>query len=90
MLPLDSGCLALPILATGGTPRPKRTWNNLGYPNLLGAPDAPSSPAPSTVLDLPGGIGRSITFTLQGLIRDDGAAGAKGVSPTNGIVVRVE
>jgi len=89
-LPLETGCLAFPIPATGGGPQPRRTWNNLGHFPLLGVPDFPSSPAPSTPLNLPEGLGARATFTLQGLIRDDGSRGRKGVSPTNGIVVRVQ
>ncbi len=89
-LPLETGCLVLPIPVTGRSPQPRRTWNNIGFGAYLGAPDEPSSPAPSTVVSLPSGLARPVTFTLQGLIRDDGSAGRRRVSPTNGIVVRIE
>ena len=65
-------------------------FNNLGKPGKLGAPDFPSSPAPSTVISKPSGIGRAIVFTVQALDVDHGTAGAKSGSVTNGIVVRVE
>ncbi len=89
-LPLETGCLVLPIPVTGRSPQPRRTWNNIGFGAYLGEPDEPSSPAPSTVVNLPNGLARPVTFTLQGLIRDDGSAGRRRVSPTNGIVVRIE
>jgi len=88
-LPFGAGLTAFPIPATGG--RPGRIWNNFGgRVRLLGAPDAPSTPAPSTVLSLGGGIGFSARFTLQGIIRDDGAAASRfPASPTNGVFVIV-
>jgi hypothetical protein len=89
-LPFGAGLLAFPIPAVGGFPQPKVTWNNFRHFGALGMPDMPSDPAPSTPLDLPGGVGFPVTFTLQALIADDGAAGEFPASPSNGVVVVVQ
>ncbi len=88
-LPLNAGCLAYNIPATGTVRLPKRTWNNLLHLPIIGNPDFASTPAPSTVFELPQGTGTRVTFTIQGLIEDRGAQGGFPVSPTNAIIVDV-
>jgi len=72
----------------GGT-QPRRRANNLGYPAILGTelwPGPPTQMAPYTLLNLPGGVGKTGTFFFQGVMRDSNAPnGQAGV--TNGIVV---
>ena len=85
---LSIGQTAMPMPLSEASPKLKRTWNNLGHPGLLGAPDFPSSPAPSTVLNKPSGLGRIGTFTFQGLILDPLSPGGV-AAVTNGIVLQV-
>jgi len=85
---LSIGRTAMPMPLSEASPKLKRTWNNIGHHELLGAPDFPSSPAPSTVLSKPSGVGRAGTFTFQGLILDPMASNGL-VAVTNGIVLQV-
>jgi len=86
-LPFGLGDSAMPMPPSGPGAHPLRTWNNLGKVGVLGAPDFPSSPAPSTVLNRPSGLGKVGTFTFQGIIRD--TASPNGVAAvTNGVVVQ--
>lgn len=64
-----------------------KIWNNLGFEHRLGVPDFPSTAAPSTVLDLPGGIQQSVRVTFQGFIEDQGSAAAGPASLTNAVVL---
>jgi hypothetical protein len=86
-LPHDLGPFCMPTVLTDGDPAGlERIWNNIGKYPLLGEPDLPSVPAPSVVFSKPAGIGRTITFFLQGIILDPGSpCGIAAV--TNGIVV---
>lgn len=81
-------------LATFPTPLNRRTpqqvvttLNNLGFEHRLGAPDAPSSPAPSILVEQP----RAATFppriTLQGFIEDVASGAAYPASLTNALVL---
>jgi len=85
---LGSTCFPTPL--TGGTPQPKKIWNNIGKYPLLGTPNYPSSPAPSTVLSKASGIGTSALFTLQGFILDNGSAANQPASITNAVTVNVQ
>jgi hypothetical protein len=73
---------------SGGHPRLRVVWNNVGRPRILGTPRFPSTPAPSVVFGAPSGVGRRLTFVLQGLILDPGARNGR-ASVTNGVVVEV-
>lgn len=85
-LPLGLGTVAFPVPLTGGAPQPRVIFNNAGHAPALGAATLPSSPAPATVIDRPGGIGRARTFTVQGIMADPGALNGR-AAVTNGIVV---
>ena len=86
-LPFGIGDAAMKMPPSGAGAQPLKIWNNIGKPGVLGAPDFPSSPAPSTVLNRPTGLGRVGTFTFQGIIRD--SASPSGIAAvTNGIVVQ--
>ena len=84
---LGNACLRMPFSPIGGA-LPKRTWNNIGKPGILGAADFPSSAAPSVALNRPGGIGMIVTFTLQGVMLDSGAPNGQ-AAVTNAVVVEV-
>jgi hypothetical protein len=88
--PAGLGTLCFPTPWRGTFPRPRRIWNNAGYPSLLGDPDLPSWPAPSTVLHLPKGHHVPIEVTLQGFIADHGSTAAIAASRTNAIVLEIE
>jgi hypothetical protein len=90
LLPKSLGTLCFPMLATGGEPQPRKTWNNLGRYRKLGSPDFPSTPAPSNVLDAPRGVGFPVTATLQGILLDNGSVAEGPASITNAVVLRVE
>ena len=83
----DLGWMSFPPPFRGG--RPIRITNQFGYDATLGASDFPSSPAPSTIGTHPG-YPQPRTFTLQGLIRDNGARVPEGVSVTNAVILKVE
>lgn len=89
-LPFGLGCSAMPTpLSPGGALlRPIEAWNNIGKPRFLGSSTLPSSPAPCTVLDLPGGLGFRATLFFQGFILDSAAPNGK-AAVTNGIVLEV-
>ncbi len=84
---LGNMCMSSP--ANGGLPTPIHIWNNLGFESILGSPDDPSDPAPSTVLSRPSGLGISVDAFFQGVMLDDGAAGGR-AAITNGIAVSVK
>jgi len=90
VLPLDLGisCKVMPPNSVPEEPQldPKKIWNNIGKPNFLGTAQLPSTPAPSTVLSKPSGVGKTLTFFLQGIELDSLAPqGQAGV--TNGVVI---
>lgn len=85
LLPARLGVFCTPTFLTDYNPhRVLRTWNNIGKENLLGAPDAASTPAPSTVFDAT--IGISIHFILQGIIVDSDAPNER-AAVTNAVLV---
>lgn len=93
-LPASLGDIALPMKLTGGTPRPRRIANSIpGSSAQLGAenwPGPPTSPAPTTLLAVPSGLGvAGVTVVFQGLVRDSRAPGAQPFAVTNGIVIEV-
>ena len=81
--------LCLPPPLSLDVPKPRVVWNNLGAPGRLGQATKPSTPAPSTVLNLNNGLGSPITATLQGIIQDDDSDSPRGLSTTNAIVLDV-
>jgi len=87
--PMDLGVMCFPTPVTGGLPQPKRIWNNIGHPEILGTPHYPSDPAPSTPLSKPGGIWFVVTVTFQGIILDDGSTARKPASITNAVILKV-
>jgi Tol biopolymer transport system component len=70
-------------------PQPAVIFNNLGFHGVFGAPRFPSTRAPSVVFARKQGLGRPMSVTLQGFIRDDGSQIPERVSITNGIVLHV-
>ncbi|MBI1853605.1 MAG: hypothetical protein HYR85_24980 [Planctomycetes bacterium] len=87
-LPMGVGriCRVTPI--NGGAGQPARIANNTGRPQAgtENWPGPQTLPAPYTLLNLPGGLGRSGTFFFQGIQFDAGSpSGLAGV--TNGILV---
>jgi len=87
--PVQLGEMCFPTPLAGGTPQPKKIWNNIGKFPQLGYPDYPSSPAPSMVLSKPSGISNPLTATFQGFIMDDGSAANKPASITNAVILKV-
>lgn len=87
-LPQGLGTTCLPTPLSGGSPRLRVIWNNTGK-SVLGAATRPSSPAPSSVLDIRRGVGRQTTFVIQGLIADPNSIGSRPASVTNALVVVV-
>jgi len=87
--PNNLGDMCFPSPLTGGTPQPKRIWNNIGKFPRLGYPDLPSVPAPSVVFSNPSGIANVRRVTFQGLILDDGSAADVPASVTNGMILRI-
>ena len=74
-----------------GPPRnlPTRTWNNLGHEPRFGTPDAPSTPAPSILIDLVEGLPNPLRVTLQGFLLDNGTIADAPLSITNAVVIHV-
>lgn len=89
-LPKNLGSMCMPLMLTGGSPQPFKTWNNIGRTNKLGVPDFPSSPAPSNVLNVPPGTPNAATATMQGIILDNGSAADGPASITNAIILKIE
>jgi len=87
--PMGLGTMCFPTPVTGGVPGPRRIWNNIGHPEILGYPHLPSTPAPSVVLYKVWGVPFVITATFQGFIFDNNSAAQKRVSITNAVILRV-
>ncbi len=79
-------CMSTPFR---GGPAPIATWNNLGAFRHLGWPTSDSRPAPSLIVASPHGVGRDVSFFVQGFIRDPRANSDLGVAITNGVQVDV-
>jgi FG-GAP repeat protein len=91
-LPVGVGDIACPTPLTGNSPRPTYIANNTGC-FFLGAehwiPQAsPTQPTPYVLLNAPTGIGRAITFYVQGII-DDADSPTRRVAVTNGVLVSI-
>jgi len=86
--PYGIGFACLPTPLDLREPAPSVIWNNTPRPRL-GRPDFPSTPAPSTVLSLPAGVGFEVDVTFQGIILDFGSAASVPASLTNAIVLEV-
>jgi len=63
----------------------RKTWNNTGDPRF-GAPDLPSSPAPSVVVRREGGVRKRGLFFVQGFV-EDAASPSGAYAVTNGILI---
>ncbi len=63
------------------------TWNNLGAESALGVPTRTSAPAPDWFFDIPNGIRRRFTGTLQGVIYDTLSRHGR-LATTNAVVIR--
>jgi len=87
--PMGLGTMCFPTPVSGGVPGPRRIWNNIGHPEILGYPHLPSTPAPSVVLYKVWGVPFAITATFQGFIFDNNSAAQKRVSITNAVILRV-
>ncbi len=72
----------------GGSPAV--VWNNLGARPVLGIPTLTSRPAPTTTLRLATGVAHPATFTLQGIVEDQGSMSPLQISATNSVTVRIQ
>lgn len=96
-LPASIGTSCFPMLLPTATPL--SVWNNIGKTHLVGSSNYFSSPisnpgrAPDVFLMLSGGDTTNLpvgtTVTIQGVIFDPATHSTKGVSATNGVIVRV-
>ena len=90
---LGEMCFGPALLATQA---PTRTWNAIGFAGKLGDDNAPGPPpvipdqASFSLVDLPGGLGRTLTVTFQGCVEDNCTVGTIPFSVTNGLVLRIE
>ena len=89
-LGINLGFACFPTPFTGGSPQPDKIFNNLRHEPILGTPDFPSTQAPSTLINKPGGVSHAVTASLFGFIRDDGAANPNRFSVTNLVVLRIQ
>lgn len=87
VLPRGVGAIGFAIPLQGG--QPLVVWNNVGHHPKLGMPDLPSSPAPTRVVDAPGGVALELRVYVQGILFDDGSEAGVPASVTNGIVLRI-
>jgi len=89
---LGDMCFGPYILATKN---PRKIWNAIGYPGKLGTDNAPGDPPvipdmqSFELLVLPGGLGRTLTATFQGIVEDDCSQGTVPLSVTNGFVLQI-
>lgn len=90
-LPMSLGTSVMPMpISAAGPPNPKKIWNNIGKTAFLGVPDfTPPVAALSTMINKPGGIGKVVTFTVQGLILDSNSLNGD-ASVTNAIIVELQ
>jgi hypothetical protein len=85
LAPFGLGYTSMPTPLTGG--RADVVWNN-AHP-ALGVATCPSRPAPTDVVTREQGLGREVSFTVQGIIFDPGSKAGVPASITNAIVLRV-
>ena len=67
-----------------------RIWNNLGHSNLLGHATRTSTAAPSNILNLPGGVNKTVSVSFMGFIIDSASSNPYGASITNTVVLRLQ
>jgi hypothetical protein len=86
------GCLVNPTpLQAGRRPQPIACFHSPSLPATV-CQGIPTSPSPSSApwgVTRPGGFTHPVRFTLQGILRDDGAANALHFSTTNAVVIDV-
>ncbi|MBI1849142.1 MAG: hypothetical protein HYR85_02240 [Planctomycetes bacterium] len=91
-VPHNLGRTCLPTYWSGLLPRPARTANTIGHPNVLGAdnwPGPPTPPAPAVLLNFPSGLQRpGLRAYVQGIIETD-QFGSPSFFVTNGLHLRV-
>ena len=63
--------------------------NTMGRPDLLGKPLIMNQQAAPWTYRFTGGFAPGSTFTIQGIIIDQGSLG-KGISLTNAIILKIE
>ncbi len=85
---LGLGCFPTPLSL--GSPQPAYRFNNIGRNALLGVPNRPSSPAPSDLVNKPGGVDKVITVTIFGFIIDAASAATDPASITNSVIVEID
>jgi len=87
-LGLGTACFPMPLSSGKPLPPPLTVANNVGFERILGSPLFTNIlPAPSDVFsldDIPVG-----TYTLQGLIYDNGSSAETGASLTNAVLLEV-
>lgn len=86
-LPRGMGLFSFATPLSGGSPM--TLINSLGHTGLLGVGQFAPGSASGALLSFPGGVGRSMTWTLQGIVRDAGSAGA-GHSASNTLVLEIQ
>jgi hypothetical protein len=109
-VPLGSGQVRLPagvgttcfdfLIPPSGSANPAGVWNNIGFPESVGAsqyldgtPIDDPAPAPTVIVSqilgdvtvLPVGA----SFTFQGIIKDQGSTSAKLASTTNAVILKI-
>jgi Tol biopolymer transport system component len=86
--PRGIGTMIFPTpLNVGDASQPRLVVNNLDA--RLGAPNAPSSAAPTIVVRRTHGFPRPVDVSLQGFIRDDGSLIPRRISITNAVILHV-
>ena len=90
-LPRGIGDAAFPVPLAGPAPGTVTVANSFAPARRrrLGRALLERGPAPATILERRRGLGRRVSFRLQGVIEDPGAYGP-GVSVTNAVFVRIE
>lgn len=87
---LGTSCLPMPPENPSGPLRPRVIWNNISASEkILGEATRPSSPAPTTLLDLPDGTGFTGEIVFQGIVTDPGSRQGQ-AAVTNAVVVKFE
>jgi hypothetical protein len=85
---LGDACRAMPLVNPVPSRSPRKIWNNIGFDQVLGTADLPSTAAPSDVLNI-ASISVTGEFTLQGLILDTNAP-RRGIATTNAVIVKIQ
>jgi len=90
--PYSLGTTALPTPLDGGFPAPMVIANLFSGPHgsRFGVARFDLPPAPGTILERPGGVGRTGRFVIQGFLKDAGSVSPYPVSITNAVVLVVD